>query len=144
MNGRGAVQRRYAPVARRRGPGGRGVTRANLARAVLVGAVALGAIACSGDGADRADAGSTRAPGAGASTDSQGSDIAYEVPAPHASDWGAPAVPLPDVTLPYGPSPEATADPSFYDVTTLDLAEVTAAMRDLEAGRVCGKVVVTV
>ncbi len=103
------------------------MTRAHLARAVLVGAVALGAVACSGDGADRAGPRSTSAPAASASTDHPESDVAYELPTPHASDWGAPEVALPDVTLPYGPSPEATADPSFYDVTTLDPAQVAAA-----------------
>lgn len=94
---------------------------------VLVGLVVFGALACSGDGADRAGAVATSAPGA--STDSPGSEITYEPPPTHASDWGAPEVALPDVALPYGPSPEATADPSFYDVTTLDPAEVGAADR---------------
>lgn len=49
------------------------------------------------------------------------------MPAIHPSDWGAPAVELPDISLPYGPSPEATADPEFYDVTTLDPTEVAAS-----------------
>lgn len=94
------------------------MTRARLAAAVLAGAVALGSMACGGGAADRAPAGTT-------ASDDPG--VAYEAPAQHASDWDAPAIPLPDVTLPYGPSPEATADPSFYDVATLDSAEVAAA-----------------
>jgi alpha-beta hydrolase superfamily lysophospholipase len=51
----------------------------------------------------------------------------YRVPDQHPSDWAAPAVELPDAPRPYGPSPEATADPAFYDVTTLDPAEVAAS-----------------
>jgi alpha-beta hydrolase superfamily lysophospholipase len=101
---------------------GLGVTHA-----VLAGAVALGAVACSGDGADRAVPRATSAPAATAATDPPESDVGYEPPTPHASDWGAPELALPDITLPYGPSPEATADPSFYDVTTLDPAQVAAA-----------------
>ena len=53
--------------------------------------------------------------------------MAYTAPEQHPSDWRAPEVALPGVTLPYGPSPQATADPAFYDVTTLDAAEVGAA-----------------
>ena len=85
----------------------------------------LGALACGGGGAERAGAGTPSGPGA--PPDAPGSDVTYEPPTAHASDWGAPEVALPDVALPYGPSPEATADPSFYDVTTLDPAEVGAA-----------------
>lgn len=54
-------------------------------------------------------------------------DSAYVVPKQHPSDWGAPDVPLPDAPRPYGPGPEPTADPTFYDVTTLDPAAVGAA-----------------
>jgi alpha-beta hydrolase superfamily lysophospholipase len=36
-------------------------------------------------------------------------------------------VPLPDAPRPYGPSPDATADPAFYDVTSLDAAAVASA-----------------
>lgn len=98
----------------------RRVTRSHVAHAVFVGAVALGVIACSDGSADRV-------PAESGSSDDPGSGVAYEVPAPHASDWGAPEAALPDITLPYGPSPEATADPSFYDVTTLDPVQVAAA-----------------
>ena len=46
----------------------------------------------------------------------------YVAPAQHASDWAAPRWRSPTRPRPYGPSPEATADPAFYDVTTLDPA----------------------
>ncbi|MCB1005155.1 MAG: prolyl oligopeptidase family serine peptidase, partial [Acidimicrobiales bacterium] len=81
----------------------------------VVGAVALAAVSCRGE------------PGTDAARGAPDPDHAYEVPARHPSDWQAPAVPLPDVALPYGPSPEATADPSFYDVRTLDPVAVAAA-----------------
>ena len=81
----------------------------------VVGAVALAAVSCRGE------------PGTDAARGAPDPDHAYEVPARHPSDWQAPAVPLPDVALPYGPSPEATADPSFYDVGTLDPVAVAAA-----------------
>jgi alpha-beta hydrolase superfamily lysophospholipase len=96
------------------------VTGTHVGRALLAGAVVFGAIACSdgpGDGA----------PAATGSTDRPASGVVYEPPSQHPSDWSAPEVALPDITLPYGPSPEATADPSFYDVTTLDPSEVAAA-----------------
>jgi pimeloyl-ACP methyl ester carboxylesterase len=38
-------------------------------------------------------------------------------------------VELPDAPRPYGPSPAATADPAFYDVSTLDPADVARAER---------------
>lgn len=101
--------------------------RAHLVHSVLAAAVVLGAVACSGDGAERAGTSSTRAPTATGSATVPGSAVAYEVPSLHASDWGAPEVALPDITLPYGPSPKATADPSFYDVTTLDPNRVATA-----------------
>jgi alpha-beta hydrolase superfamily lysophospholipase len=96
------------------------VKGAHLARAVLAGAIALGAIACSEGAGDRP-------PAATDSTDHPEPDDAYEPPPQHPSDWSAPEVALPDITLPYGPSPEATAEPSFYDVTTLEPAQVAAA-----------------
>ncbi len=96
-----------------------------LAPAVVAVVVALGALACSGDGADRTGAPGTSAPGA--SAEEPPSAVTYEPPTPHASDWGAPEVALPDAPRPYGPSPEASADPSFYDVSTLDPASVAAA-----------------
>jgi alpha-beta hydrolase superfamily lysophospholipase len=95
---------------------------------VLATAVVLGGLgACSDDDGDGAGPATTQAPADGGSAAASDSAAGYEVPPMHASDWGAPAVELPDVTLPYGPSPEATADPAFYDVTTLDPAEVAAA-----------------
>jgi alpha-beta hydrolase superfamily lysophospholipase len=111
------------PARRRQG------RRGTLARAVVVGALVLGTVACS-DAADDDGTRTTRPPESEASTtstDPLGTGLTYEPPTRHASDWGAPDVALPDVTLPYGPSPVATADPSFYDVTTLDPAEVAAA-----------------
>lgn len=78
--------------------------------------VALVAAACSGDDGDR-----------GEPTTEPTSEVVYEVPATHPSDWDAPAVALPDAPLPYGPSPEATADPAFYDVGSLDGAVVASA-----------------
>jgi alpha-beta hydrolase superfamily lysophospholipase len=85
--------------------------------AIVIAVLALVAAACtdSDDGAS----GST-------TTGVSDGDAVYEVPEAHASDWGMPDVELPDVVLPYGPSPEATADPAFYDVTTL-AADVVAA-----------------
>ena len=59
------------------------------------------------------------------STPDVGSD--YIVPKQHPSDWGAPDEPLPAAPRPYDPSPAPTADPAFYDVTTLDRAAVGAA-----------------
>jgi len=56
-----------------------------------------------------------------------GPTAGYEMPAMHPSDWGAPEVSLPEAPRPYGPSPTATADPAFYDVTTLDPAAVAGA-----------------
>ena len=47
--------------------------------------------------------------------------LKYKLPATHPSDWGAPAVELPEAPRPYGPSPAATADPAFYDVGTSTL-----------------------
>ncbi len=95
--------------------------------AALVAACALLTVGCSDDGGD----------GAAPSTDDRtgstdGSSVTYRVPEQHPSDWAAPPAELPDVTLPYGPSPEATADPAFYDVTTLD----PAAVADAEPGDV--------
>lgn len=87
---------------------------------VLAVGAALVAGACSGDGGEGADL--TPEPTAAPST-----EVAYEMPATHPSDWGAPAVALPDAPLPYGPSPEATADPTFYDVTSLDATAVASA-----------------
>jgi len=60
---------------------------------------------------------------------SPGAPTAFVVPPPHPSDWGAPDEPRPDVTLPYGTSPLPTAEPAFYDITTLDLVAVAAASR---------------
>lgn len=54
-------------------------------------------------------------------------DARYVVPKQHPSDWGASEVALPDAPRPYGPSPKPTADPAFYDVTTLDPAAVGSA-----------------
>jgi alpha-beta hydrolase superfamily lysophospholipase len=103
------------------------VRRTQITTAVLVGAVLLGAVACSDDVTDGEGPRTTSAPTVSASTDELGSDVVYEPPAQHPSDWGAPDEALPDITLPYGPSPDATADPSFYDVSTLDHADVAAA-----------------
>ena len=109
--------------------------RSRLAPAVLAAAVAFGAVGCSDEAADPSPSPSTSTgqpdTDTDADTDADPGDVdgdgAYEPPARHASDWGAPEAELPDVTLPYGPSPEATADPTFYDVTTLDPVEVAAA-----------------
>jgi pimeloyl-ACP methyl ester carboxylesterase len=98
-----------------------------VARVVVLLLPSLGAIACSDGAGDRAGPSPTGSSAASVSTDHAESGAGYEVPTRHASDWGAPPIALPDVTLPYGPSPEATADPSFYDVTTLDPAQVAAA-----------------
>lgn len=91
--------------------------------ALVVCALTWVGLGCSegGEGGEEGD--DARSSTTGAAPEGAG----YEVPAQHASDWAAPAVELPDVTLPYGPSPEATADPAFYDVTTLDPEEVAAA-----------------
>lgn len=87
--------------------------------------------ACSGaDDADdsvRDTAPPTAVAGAGSSTTGPPVVAVYQAPAQHPSDWGAPAVELPDAPRPYGPSPEATADPAFYDVSTLDPADVAAS-----------------
>lgn len=109
------------------------VRRVRWAAVGVVTALLLGA--CGDGGSDRADPPATDAPEASSATDRGEPGVRYEVPAMHASDWGAPDVPLPDVTLPYGPSPEATADPAFYDVTTLD-PEVVAAARPGDVLRV--------
>jgi alpha-beta hydrolase superfamily lysophospholipase len=113
--------------------------RAALARSTLFRSAALAVlpallVASCGDGEGGGDAGSTSStsaepvstatPVAGEAAESGG---AYVAPALHASDWDAPDVPLPDVAFPYGRSPEPTADPEFYDVTTMDPAEVAAA-----------------
>jgi len=99
-----------------------------LAPTVLVAALVLAALGCGGDGAGRSGASGTEAREAVGSTAPRPAEGAYGPPPTHASDWAAPEIPLPDVTLPYGPSPEATADPSFYDVATLDPAVVAAAV----------------
>lgn len=85
------------------------------ALAVLTATVVAGACGNTGSGGEAA-------PSTGAA-----SAPPYEVPATHPSDFGAPAVALPDVPLAHGPSPEATADPTFYDVATLDPETVAAA-----------------
>lgn len=89
--------------------------------AVLAVVFALAsAAACSGNGGDQAE----ETP---ASTTSRPAGAEYKVPETHPSDWGAPAVELPEAPRPYGPSPAATADPAFYDVSTLDASAVGAA-----------------
>ena len=93
------------------------VSRTRRAALVLAATLVLGT--CSAGGGDGAT-GSSRAGTVDAA------DL-YVPPAQHASDWDAPDVVLPAAPLPYGPSPEPTADPAFYDVTTLDPAEVGAA-----------------
>ncbi len=109
------------------------MTRSRIALTVLASALVLGTLACGGgDQSGQAGPGSQAPPGragaaASASTEPPKSAVGYEVPTTHASDWGAPEVALPDVTLPYGPSPKPTANPSFYDVTTLDPTQVAAA-----------------
>ncbi len=86
---------------------------------VAVSVVAVGG-ACSDEQADGAAApDSTVAP--------PPTGPGYEVPAMHPSDWGAPPVALPEAPRPYGPSPEPTADPVFYDVGSLDAGAVAAA-----------------
>jgi hypothetical protein len=80
---------------------------------LAVGAALTAVVACSGRGGDR-----TGEPAAATTTRPTGTE--YKVPATHPSDWGAPEVELPEAPRPYGPSPAATADPAFYDVTTLD------------------------
>lgn len=91
----------------------------SLARTISLLALALGAMACSTDDAS------------GDSTDPAESSRAgtadFVIPEQHTSDWGAPDVELPDAPRPYGPSPEPTADPEFYDLTTLDASEVAAS-----------------
>ena len=85
--------------------------------------MSLVAAACSdGDGTAAATG-----DGSSPTTAAEPAAAAYAAPAQHPSDWQAPEVALPAVTLPYGPSPQATADPAFYDVTTLDADEVGAA-----------------
>lgn len=81
--------------------------------------------ACSGEGGDEGSAPDGTVVETTSPTPADG--VAYEPPEQHASDWGAPPVELPEAPLPYGPSPQATADPAFYDVTTLDPSEVAAA-----------------
>lgn len=94
-------------------------------------ALLLAAASCAGsstDGTgDRAGRPAGTTGGTDAPTGTSPTGARYEVPATHASDWAAPQVPLPDAPRPYGPSPVATADPAFYDVTTLDADEVGAA-----------------
>ena len=98
----------------------RAMTRATRHATALAAALTLAAASCSSGTSGES---SSSAP----TTDPAATDLPYEVPAQHPSDWGAPDIPLPDVTLPYGPSPQATADPAFYDVTGLDPAEVAEA-----------------
>lgn len=88
--------------------------------AVLAATVLSGA--CRGDGDDRA-----AAPSDSTAADPVGAQ--YEVPGMHPSDWDAPEVDLPEAPRPYGPSPAATADPAFYDVSTLDPVAVADAER---------------
>jgi len=87
--------------------------------AALALALALGvaAAACTSNSGSGDAAPTTAAP----------TGTAYRVPAQHPSDWGAPAVELPDAPRPDGPSPLTTADPAFYDVTTLDPVAVAAS-----------------
>lgn len=87
---------------------------------LAVGAALTAVVACSGRGGDR-----TGEPAAVTTTRPTGTE--YKVPATHPSDWGAPEVELPEAPRPYGPSPAATADPAFYDVTTLDAEAIAAA-----------------
>ncbi|MEZ5380757.1 MAG: lipase family protein [Microthrixaceae bacterium] len=94
-------------------------TLRRLAALAALSVLTVGA-ACSGDGGERSAAPSS-------STTSRPAGTTYEVPTMHPSDWGAPAVALPDAPRPYGPSPEATADPAFYDAGTLDADVVTTA-----------------
>lgn len=112
------------------------LANAVLVNAVLAGVVAMAAVGCSDGDAERGTSDTTGPPTSSdssassvpsTSSDPPGSGVTYEPPATHASDWGAPEVALPDISLPYGPSPAATADPSFYDVTTLDPDAVAAA-----------------
>jgi pimeloyl-ACP methyl ester carboxylesterase len=91
---------------------------------VACAALAVGACSSSSDGENAATSSTTST--TAARVDAPAGDV-YVPPAQHASDWGAAAVALPDAPLPYGPSPVPTADPAFYDVTTLDAAEVAAA-----------------
>lgn len=103
-------------------------TRAGGALALM--AMALVAGACSSDAPTAGTTSTTSAEVAttsGTAGSTSDDDDTYVVPAQHPSDWGAPEAPLPDAPRPYGPSPEPTADPAFYDVTTLDPAEVGAA-----------------
>lgn len=116
--------------------------RARPGWAAVLLALTLGAGACTSDDtaatSPTTDAATTSASDdsdAGGSDDDAGGEaagdgedgVAYVAPAQHSSDWGAPEVPIPDAPRPYGPSPVPTADPAFYDVTTLDPAEVGAA-----------------
>ncbi len=104
-------------------------TRTSGAAALV--AMALLAGACSSDSTTSSTTTSTSPESIDGVTTSTGGTTpegeAYIIPAQHPSDWGAPDVPLPDAPRPYGPSPEATADPAFYDVTTLDADEVANA-----------------
>lgn len=99
------------------------VPRSTLHRLAAIAVISALSVAgaCSGDGGDRTEAPSTP-------TTASHSGAVYQVPAMHPSDWGAPAMELPDAPRPYGPSPEATADPAFYDVGALDADDAAAAL----------------
>ncbi len=103
------------------------MARTTLHRLALIAVISalVTAVACSGDGSDPAEEPVV-------TTSPRPTGAEYEIPAMHPSDWGATAVDLPEAPLPYGPSPEATADPAFYDVRTLD----ANAVADAEPGAV--------
>jgi pimeloyl-ACP methyl ester carboxylesterase len=95
------------------------------APAFLAGLALL--VACTGGPSTEGGGRASTAPPTSGTTPS--TPTAFVVPAQHASDWAAPDEPRPDVTLPYGTSPLPTAERAFYDLTTLDPAEVAAASR---------------
>lgn len=89
-------------------------------RLIVIAALLAAVAACSGEADDRT--GDRPSP-----TTVAPAEVGYQLPEMHPSDWGAPPLDLPDAPRPYGPSPTATADPAFYDVTTLDPAAIAGA-----------------
>ncbi len=111
------------------------VAAALAAALTFAGACSTGSSSGNSANATTASSAATATPSTGSSpgTATGGSRPAaaatYGVPAQHPSDWSAPELPWPDVPRPDPPSPRATANPAFYDLTTLDPAAVAAAAR---------------